>query len=148
MTLLEIGLGLGLRIHKASHKPPTIGNGKLQGRRSGALVMAGAIVAIPRQHARHRSVHARSHQERHAVLDLCVVAHGNDAIPDNSNGKREQHNHAAERKSVRQQGDEDGANGRNSIWRHGPELSRVRIMCEFQIVDDGRQEEAKGIETA
>jgi hypothetical protein len=92
------------RVDKRSHKPATISNGKLHGRRRCPLVVASGIVRVPDQNARHAGIHTCRHEEGHAVLDLGVGDVGDDRVADDGDGDGEEHDDAAEFEAVGYEG--------------------------------------------
>lgn len=79
---------LFLLVHETRHKASTVCDCELQSRGRGALVVACRVVAVPGQDTRDGGVHARRHEERHAVLHMRVRAAADDAVADDGNRER------------------------------------------------------------
>ena len=101
VTLMEVIRLLTLLVRETRHEPTRIRNRQLQRRRGSALVVARAVVAVPREDTRDSCIHACCHEERHAVLNLWVGRLADDAVADDGDGEGAQHDWAAEGKAVR-----------------------------------------------
>lgn len=137
---------LHLRIDERGHKPAAVRDRQLQRARRRALVVAGGVARVPDEDARHGAVQARRHQERHAVLGAGEVgAQVRDrGVPDDGQREHEQHERAAQVLAVGEQRHDDGDDRCDGIGGDGEELRGVGGVAELE--DDGRQEEAEGVE--
>lgn len=126
MPLMKLRL-IPIRINERRHKPPRIGNHKLQRRSSSPLIMSRRIIRIPNQHTRNTSIHARSHQKRHPILHLWMLDadisyHG---VADDGGEQGDEHDDAAEFEAVGDEGDEDGHYGGGGVGDYAEELGAV-----------------------
>lgn len=119
MTLMEVR-PLLLRIHEARDKSSRVGDGELQGRCSGSLVVTGGVVRVPREDARNGSVHARGHEEGHAVLHLGVCSDADDCVADDGDGERGEHDWAAQSDSIAKERHDDREECRDRVWDDCP----------------------------
>lgn len=69
---------------------------------------------------------------------------GDDGVADDGGDEHEEHYDAAQLEAVGDDGDDHGENGRDGVGDHGPELGFVG--CVTELDDDGREEEAEGVE--
>lgn len=90
-----------------SNESTTIGNGQLQRRRRGPLIVTGRVIRHPDQNARHASVHASRHHESHTILDFGVAGISDDGVSDYSDGEGEKHDDTTEFEAVGDECDKD-----------------------------------------
>lgn len=108
------------RIHEASHETAAVRDSQLHPRGRSALVMPSRIIAVPRENARNRSVHACSHHKGHAVLDFGIGTSGYYAIAYDCDGETKKHYGPAHTEFVGDDGDYYGGYGGYSVWNYGP----------------------------
>lgn len=72
--------------------------------------MAGAIVRVPDQHTGHTGIHSDSHETGHAESNLGRGDIRDDCIPNDGNGKGEEHDGSSKLHAVGNKGDEHWSN--------------------------------------